>query len=64
MADVIPLALAKQPKTYSVEVTKYPDNLLFTVDGIKVNPQSLFKIADELEKIAQIIRADVVTGAV
>lgn len=67
MADVIELikpVKPVQPKTYSVDITQYPNNLEFTVNGIKVNPESLTRIADELEKIAQIIRTDVVTGVV
>ena len=67
MAQIITLTKPEKPatpKTYSVEVTNYPDNLMFTVDGIRVNSDSLRKIADELEKIVQIIRTDVVTGVV
>lgn len=70
MAEIIPLvrperpAAIPAPKSYSVDITLYPDDLLFTVNGIRVSPDSLTKIADELEKIAQIIRTDVVTGVV
>jgi len=67
MADIIELVPTEKPalpKEYSVDITQYTDNLRFTLNGIKVNPDSLRKIADELEKIARIIRNDVVTGIV
>lgn len=70
MADVINFVVpektveAPAPRTYSVDIVQYPDNLAFTVNGIKVCPDSLYKIASELEKIAHIIRTDIVTGIV
>lgn len=67
MADIITLTRPEKteaPRCYSLDITQYPDNLHFTVNGIKVDSDSLFKIASELEKIAQIIRTDVVTGVV
>lgn len=67
MADVIELSIprkAVKPKAYSIDVTQYPDDLRFTVNNITVDGASLQKIADELEKIAQIIRTDVITGVV
>lgn len=64
MADIIEFVKTVTSKRYSLDITQYPDNLAFTVNGIKVNPESLRQIADQLEKIAQIIRTDVVTGAV
>ncbi len=64
MADIIEFLKRVELKQYSVDITEYPDNIAFTVNGIKVNPESLRLIADQLEKIAQIIRTDVVTGAI
>lgn len=64
MAEIIPLSHTPKARSYSLDIEQYPDNLMFTLNGIKPNPESLRKVADELEKIAQIIRADVVTGAV
>jgi len=67
MADIIELTRpvkAVPPREYSLDIAQYPDDLTFTVKGITVNRDSLSKIADELEKIAQIIRTDVVTGIV
>ena len=67
MADVIQLVVPErlpEPKAYSVDVTQYPDNLLFTVNNIRVDADSLHNIADALEKIAHIIRTDVITGTV
>jgi len=62
MADILNFALQKEPVSYSVDISLYPDNLEFTVSRIKTDAKSLLKIADELEKIARIIRTDVVTG--
>ncbi|MDE3059668.1 MAG: hypothetical protein KGJ06_01495 [Pseudomonadota bacterium] len=56
--------MADQPVSYSVDVTLYPDNLMFTVNDIKPDSSSLLRIADELERIARIIRTDVVVGLV
>ncbi len=67
MADVIELpALRKssQPKMYSLDVTQFPDNIMFTVNDVRADADSLRQIADELEKIAHIIRTDVITGMV
>jgi hypothetical protein len=70
MADVIVFKTPEKaeaavvPKTYNVEVTCYPDNLMFTINDIQVNSWSLQKVADELEKIAQIIRTDLITRVI
>lgn len=68
MADIIEFTKRVDEKndtnTYSVDISQYPDNLMFTVNGIEVSPESLSKIADQLERIAQIIRTDVVTRVV
>ena len=64
MAKIIAFSRPVAPACYSVDISQYADDFLFTVNGIKVNKDTLSKIADQLEKIAQIIRADVVTGVV
>jgi len=67
MADIIELVLPEKStpaNIYSVDIVQYPDNLAFTVKDITVNPAALLKIAEDLEKVVQIIRNDVVTGVV
>jgi hypothetical protein len=50
------------PRTYNLEITAYPDNYLeFRANGIHTDPRSLYKIADELRKVASIICSDVMT---
>jgi hypothetical protein len=52
-----------QPKTYNVDIATYPNGYLeFTASGIKADKASLCRIAEELEKIASIIRSDVITA--
>jgi hypothetical protein len=63
MTNIIEFGKPK-PKTYSVDIEQYPGDLHFTVNGVKVNRDSLTKVADELERIVQIIRTDVLTGII
>jgi hypothetical protein len=64
MADIITFdrKVTVPPVQYSVAVTLEPGNLAFTLSEINTDARSLLKIASELERIAQIIRTDVVVG--
>jgi hypothetical protein len=72
MATVIQFA-AKSPetvsnpkvRTYSIDISAFPDDYLeFTANGVKVDAKSLYQIASELEKIASIIRSDVMSDVI
>lgn len=62
MADILSFETTPDPMQYYLDVTVHPDNLAFTISRIKTDSQSLLKIAAELEKIASIIRSDVIVG--
>jgi hypothetical protein len=70
MADIISFepkkaAVSEEESTsehYHLDVSLYPDDLRFTLRRVKVQPDALLKIAQELEQIASIIRSDVITG--
>jgi hypothetical protein len=52
------------PRSYSVDVSAHSDGYLeFTASGVRADGASLSEIADELEKIASIIRSDVISKA-
>jgi hypothetical protein len=51
-----------QARNYSIDISAYPgDYLEFTAHQVKTDPRALCQIADELEKIASIIRSDVIS---
>jgi len=69
--NFLPPATPSQPdseskaRTYSLDISAFPDSYIeFTANNVKTDAKSLFKIADELEKIASIIRSDVLTAVV
>ena len=51
-------------RTYSLDITTYPGGFLeFTASQVRTDGKSLYEIASDLEKIASIIRSDVMTKA-
>jgi len=51
-------------RSYSLDITTYPGGYLeFTANSVRTDGKSLYEIAADLEKIASIIRSDVMTKA-
>lgn len=55
-------ASAAEPHNYSINISAFPNGYLeFTANGVRTDAKALYQIAAELEKIASIIRSDVIT---